>query len=201
MTRYAVTSLAAALVALTTNVAAAVEAAHPDCKDWVQRDCEHRNAIIALLSGKGAFAGDYAVEGEPTPLNAGNETVQICLDSMAQHLLNMCSDSPHTGMNAAMARGRLATIARIEPTHPVVQHWTVVRDACYTGTVDVPDWAEIALAVEAGNAAVAAAQAEAEWRRYAAAAREAEAAHVAAVEAAARKDAEFRAASLSAVGL
>lgn len=183
-----------ALDQLRCDVEASVDAANDEFKAVARRECEHRNALIDLLMGTGAFADAYDTPAAPSALTVGNETVQISAASLGDDLRT--KQSPYTPLDAELARDRVAAIARLEPTHPVARHWRVVRNACYTGDTEVPQWPDIPAAITAGEVAIKAAADEAAWQAEAAAWREAEAKRVADAEARAKRAAEFRAASL-----
>lgn len=181
MSKYLAITMTAALSALLCDVTNNVASSHETMRDQARRDSTNRNNIIELLTGTGEFAAEWDSPTERSPLAANNETIEVSVGSLAELL--RYAPSPYTPLDAGTARGRVASIAMIDPDHPVVRNWQVVRAACYTGDAELPAWPDVEAAVEAGRAAVKAALDEIAWQEQAAREREEEAARVAAAEA------------------
>lgn len=163
-------------------------------QDSVRAAATIHNAALDLARGAGDFAASYEqVDPQaPTPYDPGPTAVAV--DDITGALAT--AYGPADRPSAELVRDRLVRLAQIDPAHPMAANWRILRDRCYPYAESITDWPEVEQAISAGLDAQRSAATEAQWQEDARLARESEAARLADLEAKAKHDEEFRAASL-----
>lgn len=161
-------------------------------QDSVRAAATIHNTALDLARGAGDYAAEYEQVDATSPYDPGPTAVAV--DGITGALAS--AYGPADRPDAEFVRDRLARLAQIDPAHPMVAHWRILRDRCYPYAESITDWPEVEQAISAGLDAQRAAATEAQWQEDARRAREAEDARLAEVAAKAKHDEEFRAASL-----
>lgn len=106
--------------------------------DAVRATAEAHNRAIDLMLGEGEFVDAYAagVAGDPGP-------TAVAVESLCFHLREKGAD-PSRGLDAAMVRDRIISLANVAPDHPVAANWRVLWARAYPFS-DAPEaWEDVA---------------------------------------------------------
>lgn len=119
---------------------------HPTMVAEARDAARVRNRTIDLLQGKGEFAHAW---NQPDLLtdDAGEVVGQAPYDPgiTAPLVDSICFEvrgktSYSYPLDAEIIRARIDQLAAIDPGHPLVRNWAVLRDACYLYGTHRPDW-------------------------------------------------------------